>query len=444
MGLGRRKRVVVSLKFSNPFFVIWILVTVHATASDVFLSGADCSHLKFFEDRKIVYKEAGQTNDMLVILKNHGLNCVRLRLFTSSAAQARADAYNYTNNLAYTVPLAARVKNAGLQLLIDFHYSDTWADPSHQGLPLVWTNLPFAQLIQQMHDYNSNCIAAFNAANAMPDYVQVGNEITGGLLWPVGQVPGENAAAQWSQLGQLMKAAVQGIQDAAGTNMPKIIVHLDRGGDWNTTKWFFDNLNAQAVPFDIIGESFYPWWHGTLADLDNCLTNAAKRYNKPVIVAETAFPWTNSYWKTNIAGFSSTVTGQVAYAIALAKVVKNIPNGKGAGIFWWAAEYQRKNGVNEAGFNTTSFFDAGGNVLPVTDVFGEMVAPLILNSSVVGSNLSLHWPLSGAGMSLTTTTNPFAGSWGKVTNPIQDTGAVFNVTVPLDATRQRFFRLKSN
>ena len=117
-------------------------------------------------------------------------------MFTSSAAQAQADPYNYTNNLDYTLPLALRVKNAGLRWMLDFHYSDTWADPGHQAKPTAWTNLTSTQLNQQMRQYNSNCIAAFKAAGAMPDYVQVGNEITGGFLWPDGQVQYVVALAQ--------------------------------------------------------------------------------------------------------------------------------------------------------------------------------------------------------------------------------------------------------
>lgn len=113
---------------------------------------------------------------------------MRLRLFTSSPAQAQADLYNYTNNLDYTLPLALRVKNAGLQFMLDFHYSDTWADPGHQAKPAAWANLTFSQLVAQLRQYSSNCVATFKAAGVTPDYVQVGNEITSGLLWPDGQV----------------------------------------------------------------------------------------------------------------------------------------------------------------------------------------------------------------------------------------------------------------
>jgi len=409
-----------------------------------FVAGADFSFLKFFEDRGIVYKQNGQVEDGLAILKNEGVTCVRLRLFTSSAAQATADPYDYTNNLSYTLPLAVRVKNAGLQFMLDFHYSDTWADPGHQATPDAWTNLTFTQLVQQMHDYNSNTIAAFQAAGAMPDYVQIGNEITAGMLWPDGAVPGNNATVQWSQLGQLMKAAVQGIQDAAGTNMPKIVVHIDRGADWATTEWYFDNLIQQSVPFDIIGESYYPFFHGPLTNVADCLTNAAKRYGKPLFIAETAFPWTNSFWTTNIFGFFPSTDGQVQFLAGLAQVVKGVPAQLGAGIFYWSAEYQAVRHVNEAGYNTTSFFDAGGNVLPVAGAMGQLVAPVTLSPSLTGANLTLQWPLSGAGMNLMTATSLVPpATWLQVTNAVQSTGTTFNSVVPLKS-QSSYYRLQSN
>ena len=411
-----------------------------------FLAGVDFSLLPFFESNGITYKVNGQTKDALAILKTNGINCLRLRLFTSSAAQAQADPYNYINNLGYTVSLAVRVKNAGLKFMLDFHYSDTWADPGKQSVPAAWTNLDFSQLVQQMRTYNSNAIAAFATAGAMPDYVAVGNEITGGMLWPLGAVPGTNATVQWPQLAQLMNAAIQGIHDASGTNMPKTIVHIDRGGDWNTTKWFFDNLiTAQQVQFDIIGESYYPFWHGSLGDLANCLTNAALRYGKPVMVAETAFPWTNSIWATNIYGIPPTTNGQVQFVVALAQVVKSVPYNLGAGIFWWGTEYQKLNGVNEAGFNTTSFFNSQGNVLPVAGAFGQMAAPVLLSASLTGSSLKVAWPLSGAGMTLTTTTSLSSGTvWLQVTNLVQTTGTVFYTTQPVTSGTNRFYRLQTN
>ena len=422
-----------------------LLAAVCCSPAQDFIAGADLSHLAFFESLGVSYKDNGQPQDALAILKQHGLAWVRLRLFTSNAAQAQADPYNYINNLAYTLPLAQRVNKAGLRFLLDFHYSDTWADPGHQRKPAAWTNLSFVQLVQQMRDYNSNTIAAFKAAGAMPDSVQIGNEITSGLLWPDGEVGGTyETPAQWAQLGQLLSAAVQGIKDAAGALRPQIMVHIDRGGDWATTEWFFDHLQQQRVPFDLIGQSYYPFWHGPLASLANCLTNAAQRYAKPIIIVETGFPWANAVWGTNIVGLSPGVGNQVAFLAALAAVEKSAPAGLAHGIFWWGAEYQRVSGVNEAGFDTASFFDATGDVLPVAGAFGNLTLSPILSAWRDHDQLTLNWPLSAAGAYPITTTNlgPLP-TWTPLTLYFQTNQAGFELTLPIDSGPCRFYRLQA-
>ena len=438
----------VGLKLPVLLVIVLSLFSSPARANTNFLAAADFSLLAFFESRGVTYKDGGQVQDGIQILKNHGINCVRLRLFTSSAAQASADPYNYGNNLSYTVPLAVRVKNAGLLFSLDFHYSDTWADPGHQAIPSAWTNLTFSQLVQQMRTYNSNTIVAFAAAGATPDYVQVGNEITAGMLWPYGQVNAyTSGGTQWTNLCQLIEAAIQGIQDATnatGAKMPAIIIHIDRGGDWTTTMKFFDNLNAQAVPFDIIGESYYPFYQGSPTSLSNCLNNAAARYGKPIMVAEDAFPYTNtcpSAWLSQLYGYPPTIDGQVSFMATLAQIVKSVPNQLGVGLFYWGAEYQSVSGVNEAGFNTASFFDSHGNVLPVASAVGGMAAPLLVNASLQGSNLRLQWPFSGAALQLMTSTALSPPAWSLVTNSLQTTGAVFSVTLPLNNNTSSFYRL---
>ena len=441
------------LKLPILFIIASSFFSSSARANTNFLAAADFSDLSFFESRGVTYKDGGQVQDGIQILKNHGINCIRLRLWTSSEAQASADPYDYTNNLSYTVPLAVRVKNAGLLFSLDFHYSDTWADPSHQATPSAWTNLNFIQLVQQMRTYNSNTIVTFAAAGAMPDYVQIGNEITDGMLWTNGQLSGtwSSSNPSWIRLGQLMNAAIQGIKDATnatGAKMPQIIVHIDRGGDWATTESFFDNLNAQGVPYDIIGESYYPFYQGSPTNLNICLTNAAARYGKPIIIAEDAFPWTNtcpSAWLSQLYGYPPTIDGQVSFMATLAQIVKSVPNQLGVGFFYWGAEYQAASGVNEAGFNTASFFDANGNVLPVADAVGGMGAPLSISASIESSSLRLQWPFSGAALKLMTTTTlaPSTG-WSLVTNSIQISGAAFTVTLPLNNNTSSFYRLQSN
>ena len=428
--------------------VIWIFsVTVALAVGPVmageFIAGADVSHLTFFEERGIVYRDGGQAQDALVLLKQRGLNCARLRLFTSSPLQAQVDPYNSINNLEYTLPLAGRAKRAGLQLLLDFHYSDSWADPGKQTKPAAWTNLTFAQLEQQMYDYNSNTIATFKAAGLMPEYVQVGNEIIQGVLWPDGKVGGSSdTPAQWQKFGTLMKAAIRGIKDAAGDQLPKIMIHIDRGGDWAGTRWFFDNLRQQQVDFDIIGQSYYPFWHGDLNALRNCLTNGTARYGKPVVVAETAFPWSTN--GAPIVGINPGVNGQVDFIIALAKVVKGLPDGLGAGIIWWGTEYQRLSGVGLAGFDTRSFFASGGEILPAAHALGQLTAPVRLSATLSESVSTLSWPYSGAAMSLVTATNLGPGvSWEPVSSVVQTTGGVFSIILPATGSHSRFYRLES-
>lgn len=429
----------IALRFGRVCVLACLLV--HAAVAADFVAGVDASLLRFFEDRGIVYREAGQTGDALVILRKRGVNCVRLRLFTSSPTKAQADPYNHINNLDYTVPLAVRVKQAGLQFLLDFHYSDTWADPGKQAKPAAWTNLTFAELEQRMTDYSSNGIAACRSAGAMPDWVQVGNEITSGLLWPDGRVGGAHEnATQWSQLGRLVKAAVRGIRDAAGTQPPKIVIHIDRGADWTTTQWYFDNLLREQVEFDIIGQSYYPFWHGDLDALRNCLNLTASRYGKPVVVAETAFPWTNS---TDVVGFPATPAGQAAYVVELAKIVNGVPGGLGAGVFWWGTEYQRLPGVATAGFESRSFFGTGGDVLPAAAVFGRLTAPVVLKACLTNASLRIAWPLSGAGMALFTTTSlDLPAAWAPATDAPQMSGLNFETSVPLGSEPGRFFRLQ--
>jgi arabinogalactan endo-1,4-beta-galactosidase len=243
-----------------------------------------------------------------------------------------------------------------------------------------------------------------------------------------------------------MKAAEQGIQDACGAvgaTMPKIIVHIDRGADWATTEWYFDNLNAQGVPYDIIGESYYLFFHGALTNVTICLSNAAVRYGKPLVVAETAFPWTNSMtsWTNKLYGFAPTPDGQVSFIAALAKVVKSVPNHLGAGIFYWGAEYQTVSGVNEAGFNTSALFDNHGNLLPAADGLAGTAAPLVLTPSISGANLQLTWPFSGAAARLEISSNGGA-IWWPVTNTVSISGTKLVVTLPL-TEGSAFYRLRS-
>jgi hypothetical protein len=174
--------------------------------------------------------------------------------------------------------------------------------------------------------------------------------------------------------------------------------------------------------------------------LRSCLTNATARYGKPVVVAETAFPWSNS---TNVAGLPATPEGQVQFVVELARIVKGMPNEMGIGIIWWGAEYQRLPGVGLAGFDRRSFFDAAGNALPVASALGQLTAAILLRASLADTALTLQWPFSGAGLSLVEAADLFSAAWLPVPGAVQSTGLVFSVTLPGNASPSRFYRLQS-
>jgi arabinogalactan endo-1,4-beta-galactosidase len=407
-----------------------------------FIVGADFSHLQFFEDRGIVYQDEQGPRDALSILRGHGLNWVRLRLFTSNAQQASADPYNATNNLDYTVPLAVRVKSAGLQFLLDLHYSDSWADPGKQNKPSDWATLIFDQLEERVYEYTRDVVTRFRQAGAAPDIVQVGNEIIGGLLWPEGRVGGSyDSAHQWSQLGRLLKSAILGVREGAGGNPPRILIHIDRGADWGATQWFFDRLLQEQVDFDLIGQSYYPFWHGSLDQLRACLLQTGARYQKPILIIETAFPWSGS---TNVVGIPPTPAGQAEFVLDLAKALRAVPAGRGLGIVWWGSEYVRLPGYGLAGFDRRSLFDFDGRAMPVVDALGRLTEAVRLQVVPSGAGLILTWPLGGAGMVLTTTPNlSTPGDWSPVNVlPLTD-GLDYRTTLP-QTDPVRFYRLETD
>jgi arabinogalactan endo-1,4-beta-galactosidase len=317
--------------------------------SSAFTLGADVSALATPGRRRPLpaFQENGAASDEVTILRRHGWTSYRLRVFVSPVRNAP------DNSLERMIPLARQIKASGALLLLDIHYSDTWADPGHQETPVAWRGLDFDGLEKQVETYSRSTIDAFKAAGAMPDWVQVGNEITRGMLWPMAQlrVPGATQAdlpatyddsTQWDHLTRLLEAGIRGVKAGAGDTPPRIAIHIDKGGDWATTKWFFDHIEAAHVPFDIIAQSFYPpWRHGTLEGLLQNMTESVRRYDKDFLVAETGYLRSQSadnpfmLWPT-------TPEGRLQFMVDLVNTVKKAP--RGIGVMYWAPEFEIWNG----------------------------------------------------------------------------------------------------
>ncbi|MBY0112999.1 MAG: arabinogalactan endo-1,4-beta-galactosidase [Phycisphaerales bacterium] len=285
-----------------------------------------------------VFRSGGIAVDPIAFFASQGVNTVRLRVWNAPPA-GFCDADD-------TLAMARRVHAAGMKLIVDFHYSDSWADPGQQTKPAAWANLSFPQLTIAVQSFTRSTVAALVAQGTPPDIVQIGNEITAGMLWNEGRVSAWNNG-NWPNLETLLNAGAGGARLGAGVHPVRIMLHIDRGGDNPTTRQFFDRAVAFGVSFDMIGLSYYPWWHGSFASFEANIAVTAARYAKPVFVAETAYPWTLA-WADNqqnfvglpsqlLPGYPATPSGQAGFLEAIGGVMRSTPGG--AGWCYWAPEY---------------------------------------------------------------------------------------------------------
>jgi beta-galactosidase len=240
--------------------------------------GADISFLPELEAGGIHFSDKGKEKDAMEILKDHGINYVRLRIFNDPANDSGYSPGKGFCDLQHTLQMAKRIKNAGLKFLLDFHYSDTWADPGKQYKPAAWKSLNFTQLTKALHDYTRDVMQALKQQNTLPDMVQPGNEINHGMVWPDARINSLH------NLSMLLKAGISAVKEVAPATI--IMLHIALGGQHDESVFFIDNMITRGIQFDVIGLSYYPRWHGSLDDLKNNLTLLAKSYKQDIIVVE--------------------------------------------------------------------------------------------------------------------------------------------------------------
>ncbi|MGE5806300.1 MAG: glycosyl hydrolase 53 family protein [Ignavibacteria bacterium] len=358
-----------------------------------FFKGADVSFIPQIEDLGGAYFLDSVQVDPLEIFKQNDFNYIRLRLWHSPE-----DGYC---GLAKTIEMAERIKNKGLKFLLDLHYSDTWADPTVQEKPAAWDTLSYVELIDSVYSYTYNAVRTFDSMNVLPDMIQIGNEISHGFLWPDGKVEDSFDNQQWIQFTTLLNSGINAVKDASPDSDIPVMIHTDQGADNNECRIFFGNLISFQVPFDIIGLSYYPWWQGTIAGLEQNVNDLAVRFNKDIIVAETAYPWTldkadsikNFVDSTSEldARYPPTVEGQDSFLTKLIEITRNIPNGKGRGIFYWGSEYISVAPLYSSWENLT-LFNFQGEVLNSIKVFNNPKIDSIEAISVTFNlNTSTHF-----------------------------------------------------
>lgn len=351
-----------------------------------FMSGVDISALHLLQENGATYSDNGVPGDPVEIMVDHGVNWARLRIFLDADGQ-----YLAVQDLAYTLQQAREIQAHApdMKFLLDFHYSDTWADPGKQYKPAAWAGQSGLTLQNTVRDYTRDTIIAFKNAGVMPDMVQIGNEISNGMIWPDG------STSNWDSLAALISAGINGAKlganDTSGSPAapePLMMIHTDKGGDQGATDNWLDHLlprlQANGTDPDVIGVSYYPIWHynggaGNLAALQANLNSIATDHNKPVVIAEAGFA---SRGGGNTGWFewpTQSAEVQRQYLADMVAAVQGVDNDMGWGVFWWYAEAVPTPGLPGQIWMDGRFglFDQNGDLLPAIDEFPDVVEAML-------------------------------------------------------------------
>jgi arabinogalactan endo-1,4-beta-galactosidase len=297
-------------------------------------NGADVSWLPEIERAGSKFYDAkGRKIDPLVLMKQSGLKVARVRLWVQPP-----DGRSSINEV---LALAKRIKKAGLAFALDFHYSDWWADPGSQTTPISWQGLNQSQLEQKINEYTTATLARFAQQQTSPQWVQVGNEIANGMLWPTAKL-NTWSNEEFKRLVALLNSASSAVRASAGK--PKVMIHLETGGDSAKTKTWLTMVLANGLTApDAIGLSYYSQWGGPLSNLEKSISVVTDEFNLNVAIAETAYPNTRTSptkqvldsTKAPLLGFSISPSGQAAYATKSCALLRSKAGSKSIGVWWW-------------------------------------------------------------------------------------------------------------
>jgi arabinogalactan endo-1,4-beta-galactosidase len=352
------------------------------TEDTTFYKGMDLSYQPFLQPYQVEYKDpSGKTvDDLLKFLQDNGVNLIRVRLFHSPDP---TDAVLNASNLEKVVLYCNQIALSGNNILLDIHYSDTWADPGHQSIPTAWNNLSVNLMNDSIYRYTKFVLNKLKTANALPKIVQIGNETNSGFLWNTGKVWNE-FENNWPNYVLFINSANKAIQEVADESGKKIksMVHIaEVTGAVN----FFSKLKEHGAQYDMIGLSYYPYYHSKdLAAIQSGLNQLANSFSKPIIIVETSYPFTLGWndWTHNmvgledqlIQGYPATPEGQKAYFEKLIQIMHDVPNNFGRGFVWWAPDMVAFNGLESAegsSFENLAAFDFDNISLPVLEAFNK-------------------------------------------------------------------------
>ncbi|MCG3765825.1 galactosidase [Vibrio cincinnatiensis] len=369
-------------------------VIIPAQVSEYFIKGMDVSMIPEVEALGGKYYQDNQQKDPIAIMQAHGINYLRMRIWVDPQSASGVEYGGGNSTLERAIAMGKRAHEHGMKYLLDIHYSDFWTDPGKQVKPKGWETLSFEELVAQVGHYTEEVMQAHRDAGVMPEMVQVGNELNSGMLWPDGKSWGGDGH-EFDRLAELLNAGIQAVKAAYQENENvEIMLHLAKAGDNGAFRWWFDEITKRNVEFDIIGMSYYPFWHGPMDKVEENIADVISRYGKPVVIAETSYAYTtangdsleNAYTGAEPAeGYPVSVAGQALFLKEMMELVNAAPEGKGLGIFYWEPAWlpvDNATWATQAGMKYTNdlwqegnswdnqaLFDFEGNVLPSMNVF---------------------------------------------------------------------------
>ena len=362
----------------KQLFLLTALLAVLLTAHAQRFVGGDISLLPSYEENGTKYldKDGRTISDVIAFSADNGLNAMRVRLFVDPANASSVDkGQGVRQDLDYVKALGKRIKDAGMAFLLDFHYSDSWADPSKQWTPKAWLGLSDGELALKVYDYTKDCLQQLVAAGAAPDFIQTGNEISYGMLWGAQGTKANRCyngnAANWPRFTNLLKQAGKACREVCPD--AKIILHTERIANTGALTNFYQQMLSAHVDYDIIGTSYYSYYHGNLNTLNASLTQLENQFpDKQIMIVEAGYFYN---WQPSISApgvdLSSTYpiseAGQQAFAKALIQTLQK--HSHVTGLFWWwmeANEYGHTGSaqVTKDWYNASLWNDQTGKVTP--------------------------------------------------------------------------------
>ena len=363
-----------------------------------FVKGMDLSTLLELERCGAKYYDNGEERDLLAIMKSYDVDTIRIRLWNDPWSETGESYGAGENDLKTSLEIAKRVTAAGFGVLLNFHYSDFWADPGKQIKPKTWADYGVKELEQAVYDYTLESMQTFLDAGVNITMVQVGNELSNGLLWPEGKVP------NYDNIATFVNAGIRAVRKADAT-IP-VMIHLDNGGNNALYREWFDNFTKRGEDFEIIGLSYYPFWHGSLQMLNDNMNDIAERYGKDLVIAEVSMGYTMEDYKNyeklsdeERKGYATrpalvekieypmTKQGQYDFMEDFLNRISHIKGGKGKGFFYWepawipvpgsgwatpaSLKYMNAPGPCGNEWANQALFDYDGNALPTLSLIRD-------------------------------------------------------------------------